>query len=164
MDLKDRPKIKPEISSADKIVEVASATVLLAISLLFLLQYPSVDEKVPMHYDFSGNVDRIGNKAELFFLFAILLLLYAGMTIAQRYPHSFNYLTEITHENALRQYSAAVKMIRWLKLQLVCLFSFIIAKSIFPDYIGDGVFFAVIITFIVTTFIQMIAYFVKSGK
>ncbi|MCA0387273.1 MAG: DUF1648 domain-containing protein [Bacteroidetes bacterium] len=164
METKNRPRIELESSVADKIVEVVSATVLLTISVLFLFQYPSVDERLPMHYDFSGNVDRMGDKAELFFLFGILILLYTGMTIAQRFPHSFNYLTEITRENALRQYTTAVRMIRWLKMMLVCLFSFIIAKTIFPAYISDEVFFAVIITFIVITFIQMIGYFIKSGK
>lgn len=164
MEAKERPRIQLESSFTDIIVEAVSATVLLTISALFLFKYPSVDERVPMHYDFSGNVDRMGDKAELFFLFGILILLYTGMTIAQRFPHSFNYLTEITRENALRQYTTAVRMIRWLKMMLVCLFSFIIAKTIFPAYISDEVFFAVIITFIVITFIQMIGYFIKSGK
>jgi hypothetical protein len=161
---KNRPKLTIPLSVADKIAEGVTAFVLLTITVLFLYKYPSVDESVPMHYDFTGNIDRMGDKSELFFLFGILILIYAGMTFAQRYPHSFNYLTEITDNNAERQYTLSIKMIRWLKLMMVFLFSFIIAKTIFPREISDGVFFAVIITFIAATFIQMIGYFIKSGK
>lgn len=162
--IKDRPRHHIPLSVTDRIAEGVTAGVFLTITVIFLFRYPSVDDKVAMHYDFSGNIDRMGDKSGIFFFFGILILLYAGMTFAQRFPHSFNYLTEITEENAKRQYTTAVKMIRWLKLMMVVLFSFIILKTIFPQDISDGAFFAVIITFIAATFVQMIGYFIKSGK
>lgn len=162
--IKDRPRHIIPLSVVDRVVEGVTAIVLLAITVIFLFRYPSVDDKVVMHYDLTGNIDRMGDKSRVFFFFGILILIYVGMTFAQRFPHSFNYLTEITEENAKRQYSTAVKMIRWLKLMMVVLFSFIILKTIFPRDISDEFFFAVIITFIAATFIQMIGYFIKSGK
>jgi len=162
--IKDRPRHIIPLSVVDRVVEGVTAIVLLAITVIFLFRYPSVDDKVVMHYDLTGNIDRMGDKSRVFFFFGILILIYVGMTFAQRFPHSFNYLTEITEENAKRQYTTAVKMIRWLKLMMVVLFSFIILKTIFPRDISDEFFFAVIITFIAATFIQMIGYFIKSGK
>lgn len=162
--IKDRPRHIIPLSVVDRVVEGVTAIVLLAITVIFLFRYPSVDDKVVMHYDLTGNIDRVGDKSGVFFFFGILILIYVGMTFAQRFPHSFNYLTEITEENAKRQYTTAVKMIRWLKLMMVVLFSFIILKTIFPRDISDEFFFAVIITFIAATFIQMIGYFIKSGK
>ncbi|GAB1443385.1 hypothetical protein MASR2M39_22250 [Ignavibacteriales bacterium] len=162
--IKDRPRHIIPLSVVDRVVEGVTAIVLLAITVIFLFRYPSVDDKVVMHYDLTGNIDRMGDKSGVFFFFGILILIYVGMTFAQRFPHSFNYLTEITEENAKRQYTTAVKMIRWLKLMMVVLFSFIILKTIFPRDISDEFFFAVIITFIAATFIQMIGYFIKSGK
>lgn len=162
--IKDRPRHMIPLSVVDRVVEGVTAIVLLAITVIFLFRYPSVDDKVVMHYDLTGNIDRMGDKSGVFFFFGILILIYVGMTFAQRFPHSFNYLTEITEENAKRQYTTAVKMIRWLKLMMVVLFSFIILKTIFPRDISDEFFFTVIITFIAATFIQMIGYFIKSGK
>ena len=162
--IKDRPQYIIPLSVADRIAEGVTAGVLLTITVIFLFRYPSVDDQVAMHYDLAGNIDRMGDKSGIFFFFGILILLYVGMTFAQKFPHAFNYLTEITEENAKRQYTTAVRMIRWLKLMMVVLFSFIILKTIFPDDIGNGVFFAVIITFIIATFIQMIGYFIKFGK
>lgn len=162
--IKDRPRHIIPLSVVDRVVEGVTAIVLLAITVIFLFRYPSVDDKVVMHYDLTGNIDRMGDKSRVFFFFGILILIYVGMTFAQRFPHSFNYLTEITEENAKRQYTTAVKMIRWLKLMMVVLFSFIILKTIFPRDISDEFFFALIITFIAATFIQMIGYFIKSGK
>ena len=162
--IKDRPRYIIPLSVADRIAEGVTAGVLLTITVIFLFRYPSVEDQVAMHYDLAGNIDRMGDKSGIFFFFGILILLYAGMTFAQKFPHAFNYLTEITEENAKRQYTTAVRMIRWLKLMMVVLFSFIILKTIFPDDISNGVFFAVIITFIIATFIQMIGYFIISGK
>lgn len=162
--IKDRPRHIIPLSIADWIAEGVTAIVFLATTIIFLFRYPSVNDKVAMHYDLTGNIDRMGDKSGTFFFFGLLILLYVGMTFAQRFPHAFNYLTEITEENAKRQYTTAVKMIRWLKMMMIVLFSFIILKTIFPQDIGDGVFFAVIITFIAATFIQMIGYFIKSGK
>ena len=161
--IKDRPRYIIPLSVADRIAEGVTAGVLLTITVIFLFRYPSVEDQVAMHYDLAGNIARMGDKSGIFLFFGILILLYAGMTFAQKFPHAFNYLTEITEENAKRQYTTAVRMIRWLKLMMVVLFSFIILKTIFPDDIGNGVFFAVIITFIIATFIQMIGYFIKSG-
>ncbi|MBK7867965.1 MAG: DUF1648 domain-containing protein [Ignavibacteriales bacterium] len=161
---KDRPRHVIPISVTDWIAEGVTAIVFLAITIIFLFRYPSVNDKVAMHYDLTGNIDRMGDKSGVFFFFGLIILLYAGMTIAQKFPHTFNYLTEITEENAKRQYTTAIRMIRWLKLMLVVLFSFIILRTIFPRDISNEVFIAVIITFIAATFIQMIGYFIKSGK
>lgn len=162
--IKDRPRHIIPLLIVDRVVEGVTVSVLLAITVVFLFRYPSVDDKVAMHYDVMGNIDRMGDKSGVFFFFGILILVYAGMTFVQRFPHSFNYLVEITEENAKRQYTTAVKMIRWLKLMMVILFSFIILKTIYPHDISNEVFIAVIITFILATFIQMIGYFIKSGK
>ncbi|GJQ32157.1 MAG: hypothetical protein HBSAPP04_09960 [Ignavibacteriaceae bacterium] len=117
-----------------------------------------------MQYDFSGNVSRMGNKNELLLLLGVLILLYAGLTILQRYPHTYNYLVDITEGNAPRQYSLAVRMIRWLKLMMVGLFSLLLLQSAFPEVISESLMFAGVILFIIATFVQMIGYFYLQGR
>jgi hypothetical protein len=57
-------------------------------------------------------------------LFPILgSVLYLLLTIINFFPHAFNYLKEITEDNALNQYTLATKMIRVLKLSILLIFS-----------------------------------------
>jgi len=51
--------------------------------------------------------------------------MYVGLTYLNRFPHIFNYLTDITSDNARRQYTVATRMIRYLKFGLVIVFGYI---------------------------------------
>lgn len=161
---KNRPRLKIPMTLMDKVSEAASALIVGITAILFLLRYQVISSEVPMQYDFSGNVSRMGSKSELLLLLGVLILLYAGLTILQRYPHSYNYLVDITEGNAVRQYSLAVRMIRWLKLMMVGLFSLLLLQSAFPEAISESVMFTGVILFIISTFVQMIGYFYLQGK
>jgi len=52
------------------------------------------------------------------------------MTILNKYPHVFNYQSEITDENALHQYTNATRLIRFLKLTIVIIFGLIVFRTI----------------------------------
>ena len=52
------------------------------------------------------------------------------MTLLNKNPHIFNYPTAITNENALSQYSNAVRMIRVLKLIIVFVFGLILVRTL----------------------------------
>ena len=47
-----------------------------------------------------------------------------------KYPHVFNYQSEITDENALHQYTNATRLIRFLKLTIVIIFGLIVFRTI----------------------------------
>jgi hypothetical protein len=53
-------------------------------------------------------------------------LLYFGLTKLNQYPQSFNYIGTITVENAEKQYTIASRMLRFLKIALLLIFSHII--------------------------------------
>jgi hypothetical protein len=55
---------------------------------------------------------------------ALSVVIYAGMTLASRFPHRFNYPWAITEVNARRQYTLSRRMLTMLKLAVVLLFIF----------------------------------------
>lgn len=93
------------------------------VSIYVFVQSP---DTIPTHYNASGTPDDYGNKASLFVLPLVASVLYLGMTALNKYPHIFNYMTPITADNALAQYTAATKMIRILKLVILFIFTLIV--------------------------------------
>ncbi|MFU8845053.1 MAG: hypothetical protein ACNA7V_14715 [Bacteroidales bacterium] len=59
-----------------------------------------------------------------------LNFMYIGLTFLSGIPHVFNYAAKITPENALRQYTNAIRMIRVLKFILVLVFTMIVLGTL----------------------------------
>lgn len=128
--MEERPKLKVELTKSDKAVEVISWILLLSIWALTLTGYSKMPEIIPTHYNASGEADGFGQKITIFLLPVIATILFIGLTIANKYPHTFNYMTSITNENALTQYSNATRMMRYLKTIILFIFGTIVFKTI----------------------------------
>lgn len=117
-----RPRIKPELNTADKIVEI-SGWLVLAITWIFVLtHYSGLPPTIAIHYNAAGIADGYGAKIHALILPAIASVILVSMTLLNKVPHIFNYLVTITEENAHRQYTNATRMVRYLKLVLVLIF------------------------------------------
>jgi uncharacterized membrane protein len=125
-----RPKIKIELTPSDNILEIMGWVALIGLWILILVNYSNLPETIPTHFNGAGKVDSYGNKATLFMLPIIATVAYIGLTVLNNYPHIFNYPTKLTAENALRQYTNATKMIRYLKLVIVLVFSLIVFMTL----------------------------------
>ena len=117
-----RPKIKLIPTTADKLVEALGWLILLALWGWTITHYSSLPGTIPTHFNATGQADGFGSKATILSLPVIASLLFIGLTVLNRYPHSFNYPTAITQDNALRLYTLATRMLRYLKLVLVLVF------------------------------------------
>lgn len=126
----ERPKIKLQLTTTDKFLEVLGWMAVLTIWLLVITNYSKLPGTIPTHYNGSGQADGFGGKASILILPMIATVLFVVMTILNRFPHVFNFPTNITKDNALRQYTNATKMIRYLKLTIVLTFGFIAFKTI----------------------------------
>jgi hypothetical protein len=87
------------------------------------------------------------------------------MTILNKFPHIFNYPTNITQDNALRQYSNATRLLRYLKLIIVFIFGLIVFKVIQNangEADGLGVWFLPLVLGL--TFIPLTYFGIKSFK
>lgn len=122
----ERPKLKIELSLTDKFLEVSGWVLLIILWAILILKYSGITETFKSH----GHNTAMPENSENLFLDLILpvvgSMLYAGMTILNKFPWNFNYPTKITTQNARRQYTIATKLIRYLKFMVALTFSTIV--------------------------------------
>ncbi|ADU32235.1 DUF1648 domain-containing protein [Evansella cellulosilytica] len=138
-----RPKIpleKLEKSTFERVISFLSMLIFLG-SLAFLaLVWGDIPDRVPAHFNFSGEVTRHGSQWELLILPIIGLVIYLSMHLLEKYPHMHNYPIEITESNAEEAYKISRSMLGMLKNTILVIFSFImINASVIALGWGDGV-------------------------
>ena len=159
----ERPKITLIPTNADKLVELLGWIMLLAIWALTISQYSTLPDTIPTHFNGAGQADGFGSKATILSSPVIASLLFIGLTVLNRYPHSFNYPTAITQDNALQLYTLATRMLRYLKLVLVLVFGgieFMTIKHASGKAAGLGAWFLPLT--LVLVFLPLIYFVVKS--
>jgi hypothetical protein len=95
----------------------------------------------------------------------VATVLFIGLTILNKFPHIFNYPTEITEDNALRQYTNATRLIRYLKVIIVVIFGLIAFETIRHangQTEGLGIWFLPMTMGLI--FIPLIYFLIKSTK
>lgn len=118
--IKDLPRGKIELVC--EIVAVAALVFAWAVTLHAL---PDLPERVPTHFDAFGRPDAWGRKGTVLVLPAILLILYALLTLLARVPHVYNYPVAITPENARTQYRLARIMLTEMKAAVSLAFAYL---------------------------------------
>ncbi len=103
---------------------------MISIWILTIINYNSLPEIIPVHFNARGEADGFGSKVAILSLPAIAAVIYTGMTILNHFPQVFNFPAEITKENALSQYTFATRLIRFLKLTIVVIFGGITFNTI----------------------------------
>ena len=125
--------------------------------------YPSLPATIPTHFNYKGEADGFGRKASIVGLPLIATLLYIGLTLLNRVPHIFNFPTPVTPDNALRQYTNATRMIRYLKLILVLVFAGISFQTIQQaNGTGEGLGLWFLPLTLVLIFMPLLYFVVKS--
>lgn len=128
--MEQRPKLKLHLSNFDILLEVMGWLILSLIWIYVLIKYTTLPETIPTHYNLSGEADGFGSKFTILTLPLIATFIFIGLTVLNKYPHIFNYPTQITQKNALEQYTIATGMIRVLKLMVVIVFGLIALQTI----------------------------------
>lgn len=163
--MEERPKIKLELTTADKIFEIVGWFLILAVWGLIITNYSNLPDTIPTHYNGAGQADGFGGKATILMLPLIATILFVGLTVINKFPHIFNYPTNITQDNALRQYTYATRLIRYLKLIVILIFGLIAFKTIQNangEADGLGIWFLPMTLGLI--FIPLTYYIIKSFK
>ena|ERR1035437_5408592 len=163
--MEERPIIKLELTTADKIFELVGWLFIVAVWWLTIKNYSNLPDTIPTHYNGDGQADGFGGKTTIFTMPLAATILFIGLTILNKFPNIFNYPTNITQGNAFRQYTNATRLIRYFKLILVFIFGFITFKTIQNakgEVDGLGVWFLPITMGLI--FIPLIYFIVKSLK
>ncbi len=117
-----RPRINIVLSPLDNFLEITAYVLLGLMWATTAYAYFILPVTIPIHYNASGEADGYGNKMFLLLLPLIPTVIFIGISFLARYPHIFNYMVPITEENALKQYTMAVRLLRFLKLSVVLIF------------------------------------------
>lgn len=128
--MEKRPRIKPALTTTDTLLETVGWMAVVTIWLLTITSYSTLPDTIPIHYNAAGEADGFGAKIHLLMLPLVATVLFAGMTVLNKFPHIFNYPVTITRENVWQQYTVATRIIRYLKLIIVIIFTHIVWKTI----------------------------------
>jgi uncharacterized membrane protein len=159
----ERPKLKIQLSPMDQALELLGWGVLLALWVWTGTSFSSLPDSIPTHFNVAGEADGFGRKASIVGLPLIATLLYIGLTVLNRVPHIFNFPTPVTPDNALRQYTNATRMIRYLKLILVLVFAGISFQTIQQaNGTGEGLGLWFLPLTLVLIFMPLLYFVVKS--
>ncbi len=126
----NRPIIDIPKEPVDLFIDLASFTILILILGYTFFMYPELPETIPTHFNGKGVADGFGNKATLWLLPSIALVLFIGLFLLNRYPHLHNYMVNITEENAFKNYKFSTKALRIVNFLCALLFGFIQYKMI----------------------------------
>lgn len=130
MTTKNQPKINIKLSNNQFFWEIFSFVLLILYWLYITLSFRSLPSTIPTHYNFKGEPDAFGSSGTIFLLPIIGTFILIGFSALSKIPHHFNYLVVITEENAEKQYSTALTMLRFLKITILFVFIFIDYRTI----------------------------------
>lgn len=166
--MKNQPVLDLPRSTAEIWMDVASwvfVTVGLALAFGY---YSDLPDRIPTHFNASGEADKFGSKNTIFLLPVISLILVAGLIFLMRFPHKFNYLNKITPENAAFEYQRMRIMLRVINA-LTSLMFLVITWDILRAASGtarglSALFWIVFILLMVTPPLMLLAGQRKKGK
>ncbi|GCD80750.1 SdpI family protein [Schleiferia thermophila] len=160
-----RPVLKLTPKPMDYIIQLITWCFLLFLWSLFFYYYGILPDEIPVHFDFGGHPDQYGSKAILISLPLLATLLVAGISVLVRFPHYFNYLVEITQENARIQYTYATRLLRFISLLLALLFTAIFYEVIYVSLYRQAFFGWIILVVVLGLLLaMMIVYFINASK
>ena len=84
----------------DKIMETAAIFILLAATIFVLVNWSTIPEQIPNHYNFKGEPDDYGGRGMLIFIMVTGWLIVLPMIILARFPNLWNTGVERTPANA----------------------------------------------------------------
>jgi hypothetical protein len=102
-------------------------------ALMPLRRYNEIPDKalVPVHFDFRGVIDAWGNKEYILCYSFLAIFFFILMFLLEKNYKILNYPIKVTDNNKFRLYKLGVKLVRHLKLIVVCLFSYLANMSFY---------------------------------
>lgn len=128
--MKGRPRIRIVRTPADQAVELIGWLVLAALWTLTLVNFAHLPDRIPTHFNGSGEINGYGGRASVFILPIVGTIAFAMMTVLNGFPHIFNYPIVITAENAVIQYTKATRLVRYVKGAVLTSFLLIQVRTI----------------------------------
>ncbi len=161
--MKQRPIIHIPLTNAQKVQKALSFFwIIISFGLVFWY-YNQLPERIPSHYNLSGEPDGYSGKAILILLPIISSVLVILMTTLAKYPHTFNYHVPLTPENTQQLYTKAVKLVSDLTYSISFIFLLIISSILYTAMnVGNTLLGKALIPLIlILIFYPIIKYFLS---
>ena len=113
----------------DTIAEVFCMILLIVTTLYTIYMYIQLPEKIPIHYNAAGVIDRYGNKLEIFILLIVTWVMYIGLSLVTRVPQFWNTGVSVTAENKDRVYRILKNMLKIIKMEIIVIFCYLIYNT-----------------------------------
>lgn len=135
----ERPELHIRWNKLDYVFEIITLIGVTVIwGITFWFDYADTYQLIPTHYDIQGNATSYDDGSSLFFNSIFVTASYLLLSWLAKYPHKFNYPSDITSENAYNAYKAGARLVRSLKFSVVFIFLLISVNDIFPKSIDSG--------------------------
>jgi len=126
----ERPILDLPKTQTESILDgLAAAGLITGLAVLFF-SYGDLPDRIPTHFNGSGEPDGFSSKSIMWILMSITLIMAFGMWYLTRIPHKFNYLNRVTAENAEETYYRGRLLIRVLNTGIIWIFIFIIWRTV----------------------------------
>lgn len=113
----------------DTIAEVFCMILLIVTTLYTIYMYIQLPEKIPIHYNAAGVIDRYGNKLEIFILLIVTWVMYIGLSLVTRVPQFWNTGVSVTAENKDKVYRILKNMLKIIKMEIIVIFCYLIYNT-----------------------------------
>jgi len=110
-------------------VEIVCLTLLIGVLIYLFLNWSSIPDIIPGHYNAMGKIDRMGSKNELLILPIIGWLMYLILTVIENLPQIWNTGVTVTEENKERVYRILKNLFNTVKLIMVAIFVYLTINS-----------------------------------
>lgn len=118
-----RPRITIPYSKLEVTCEIIAAVAVAACGVMPFIYWQQMPDVIPTHFDAGGTADGWGSKNTLLIMPVVVLLMYAGMTLLQRYPHIYNYPFALTEKNVKTMYHLSRTMMIIIKAEMAATFA-----------------------------------------
>ena len=116
---------KPHYTKVEIILEVISILALLLFLIVTFLLWPSVPQRIPTHFSWSGLPDSWGSKGMFPIMLYVTLFIFILLSIISRFPRAINFPIPINEDKSKSHLQLRFSLILWLKAELVLFISYI---------------------------------------
>src|SRR5690606_8418903 len=121
-------------------------------------------ETIPNHFNAAGEANGWGSRGTVIILPIVVTLLFIGMYVLSKFPHTFNYTIKVTEENASRVYLIARRLIAIINFEIVVLFTVLELIIIESSISCSSISAMFSILFIFVPLITCIVFLIKLSK
>ena len=124
------PKVTIEKTPFALFIEAFTFLVLVLLIVLPIMEYSSLPDRIPTHFNAQGNADGYSEKAMIWLLPGLAWVIIPIIFLLSKQPHLHNYPIKVTQENAKTLFTYSTQMSRILNLIIGVSFLYIVYRSI----------------------------------